>query len=533
MVTKTVPNWRRGVKPSRKQEGDTASTPAPIGGLNAVDALANMPPTDAIVMDNWFPQPSYIALRNGYENWATGFTHWVETLLPYSNAAGEKLFAISGTSVYNATAQGAIGAAVVTGLTNARWEYTNFATSGGQFLYAANATDPPLLYDGTTWVSITGVSTPAITGVTTTKLRNPTAWKNRLWFVEEGSMKAWYLPTSSIAGAAQSFDFGPFFTLGGELQTIMTASLTDGSTFDDYILFLSSEGELLLYRGTDPANAATFQISGRYQVGKPIGRRCWFKFGQDVIILTSNGFVSLEKTISIGQVGAEDTVSYKIINLVNEAVQSYKSNFGWQGAVHPLGNKVLINVPQSENSIQFQFVMNPLAKDQQGRASWCRFTNWNAACFATLGDNLYFGGSTYVALADVNQDDNGNVINGLCKTAFQYLGSDRQKYITMVRPLIQTNGSINASLLINVDYNDQRPTSVGTYLSATGSPWDTSPWNTSPWAQDLTMQTQWATVNGYPSACGFAIALYISVVAAGITVRLQALDYKISVGGIL
>lgn len=532
MVTKTVPNWRRGVKPARRQKARTSSTAAPIGGLNAVDALADMPPTDAIVMDNWFPQPSYISLRNGYALWATGFPGWVETVLAYSGAS-KKLFGFSGTSVYDATAQGAIGAAVVTGLTNARWEYTNVATAGGQFAYAANGVDTPLLYDGTSWVKITGISTPAITGVTTTTLRNPIVWKNRVWFVQNNTMKAWYLPTASVGGAAQEFDFTAIFRLGGTLQAIMTASLTDGSTFDDYILFLTTEGEVAMYRGIDPANAATFQISGMYRVGKPIGRRCFFKNGDDAIILTSNGFVSLQKTISLGQVGAEDTVSYKIINLVNEAAQAYKSNFGWQGVEYPLGNKVIINVPQSENSTQFQFVMNPLAKDQQGRASWCRFTNWNAATFETLGDDLYFGGSNYIALADTGQDDNGNVINGLCKTASQYLGSDRQKYITMVRPLIQTNGSINASLLINVDYNDQRPTSQGTYLSAAGSPWDTSPWNISPWAQDLTMQTQWATVNGYPSAVGFAISLYISVVAAGITVRLQALDYAIGDGGVL
>lgn len=518
---------RRSTGPSRRQVARTQSTAAPIGGLNAVDALADMPPTDAIVMDNWFPAPSYIQLRDGYELWATGFPGWVESIFAYSNAAGEKLFGVSGTSVYDATAHGAIGAPVVTGLSNARWEYTNVATAGGQFLYAANATDPPLLYDGTAWTKITAVSTPAITGVTTTKLRNPIVWKNRVWFVEDGSMRAWYLPTASIAGAAQMIDFGPLFRLGGELQAIMTASLTDGSTFDDYILFLSSEGELLLYSGIDPANAATFTIKGIYRTGKPIGRRCFFKYGEDAIILSADGFVSLQKTISIGRVNASETVSYKILNLVNDVVRAYKNNFGWQGVLYPLGNKIIMNVPQSENNTQFQFVMNTITN------SWCRFTNWNAATFETLGDDLYFGGSNYIALADTGQDDNGNVINGLVKTAFQYLGSDKQKYITMVRPLIQTNGSINASLLINVDYADQRPTSVGTYLSAAGSPWDTSPWNTSPWAQDLTMQTNWATVNGYPSAVGFAISTYMSVVAAGIVVRLQAFDYNIGDGGVL
>src|ERR1700761_8108525 len=83
---------------SRRQVSGTHQVPAPIGGLNAVDSIADMPESDALVLANWFPQPPYVQLRNGYSTWATGFPTWVETIMPYSNAVGEKLFAISGTS---------------------------------------------------------------------------------------------------------------------------------------------------------------------------------------------------------------------------------------------------------------------------------------------------------------------------------------------------------------------------------------------------------------------------------------------------
>src|SRR4051812_20348795 len=117
----------------------TASFPAPVGGLNARDPLANMPPTDAVIMENWFPRPSWVEIRQGWSNWATGLPSQVQTLMRYAPLSGSnKLFAAAGTSFYDATATGAIGAAVVTGLSNAQWQYTNIITPGGSFLWAVN-----------------------------------------------------------------------------------------------------------------------------------------------------------------------------------------------------------------------------------------------------------------------------------------------------------------------------------------------------------------------------------------------------------
>lgn len=501
----------------------TYTLPAPVGGLNAVDALANMPETDAIVMDNWFPQPSYVETRNGYSNWSTGLPAWVETLLPYANASGEKLFAISGTAVYNVTTTGAVGAAVVTSLTNARWESTNIATSGGQFMYACNGTDKPLFYDGTSWVKVDSGTTPAITGVTTTKLRSPVVWKNRLWFVEEASMRAWYLPTSSIGGAAQSFDFGPIFRLGGQLHVIATASLTDGSTFDDYICFMSTEGEVAIYRGTDPAQAGQFAIQGIYRMGKPIGRRCVFNVGQDSIIICSDGFASLSRLISIGRKSQQEDISYKILQLVNQDVQAYSSNFGWEGILYPLGNKIIVNVPETTNNTQHQYVQNTISD------AWCRFTGWNAATFCTLGDSLYFGGNTIVALADSGASDAGTDINCLFKTAFSYFKSTRQKKFNMARLLFQATGDVQSSVHLDLDFDNSDDTQQPSTSLGTGSAWNVSDWNTSSWTSGYSLFKNWQTVYGV----GFSASLYVRISANTISVRHNATDFVYEPGGTL
>jgi len=138
----------------------------------------------------------------------------VETLVEYLPPSGaSKLFAISGTSIFDATTAGAVGTAVVTGLSNAIWNEASITTPGGSFLYLVNGVDAPRLWDGTTWTTITGVSTPAITCVTTTLWAEACLFNTRLFFVENNSLSVWYLPVNSIGGAAAELDLGSVRTL--------------------------------------------------------------------------------------------------------------------------------------------------------------------------------------------------------------------------------------------------------------------------------------------------------------------------------
>ena len=70
-----------------------ASIPAPVGGWNARDSIANMEPMDAVQLTNFFPSVSNIVLRGGFVNWVTGISGQVQTLVNYSTGVANKLFA--------------------------------------------------------------------------------------------------------------------------------------------------------------------------------------------------------------------------------------------------------------------------------------------------------------------------------------------------------------------------------------------------------------------------------------------------------
>jgi hypothetical protein len=110
------------------------SLPAPIGGWNVRDSIANMDTLDAVQLTNLFPTVNNVVLRGGYTKYSTGLPGQVQTIMSYSSGATDKLFGISGTAIYDCTAGGAVGAAVKTGLSNAKWEYTNVTTPASGYI---------------------------------------------------------------------------------------------------------------------------------------------------------------------------------------------------------------------------------------------------------------------------------------------------------------------------------------------------------------------------------------------------------------
>jgi len=312
-----------------KRVSVSASLPAPVGGWNSRDSLAAMQPIDAVELINWWVTPTDVVVRNGYSNSVTGITGQVESLMVYNGAATSKMFAAAGTSFYDASSAGAVGAAVVTGLTNARWWYQNITTAGGNYMYTVNGTDKPELYDGTNWTAIDGASTPAITGVTTTTLSDVCLFKNRLWFIQKNTLKVWYLPTNAVGGAASLIDLSAIAQKGGYLIKMGTWTIDAGTGADDLAVFVTSEGEIIVYQGTDPSSVATWSLVGVWQIGSPLGTRFLFKYAGDDLIMTHDGLFPLSGALQSSRVNPKVALSDKIQSAISSAASLYNSNFGW------------------------------------------------------------------------------------------------------------------------------------------------------------------------------------------------------------
>ena len=177
---------------------------APVGGWNARDALASMKPTDAIELQNWIPRPSYLEFRGGHCSHATGMTGNGKTLMPYNTLTGtNQLFCSTSAGIYNVTSAGAVGAAVLV-RTNGKHQHERFGDGTSNWLIAVNGVDKPAYYDGTTWTSVTNLTSPALTGYTGNAVEDfisVNVFKGRLFFIPKESLSFWYL-AAGVAGGA-------------------------------------------------------------------------------------------------------------------------------------------------------------------------------------------------------------------------------------------------------------------------------------------------------------------------------------------
>ena len=80
---------------------------SPTGGLNAFDSVDNMPPTDAITLDNWVPRSGFCQSRPGEVHFTEDLGAPVESLLAYKGIASRVMLAATGGQLLDVTAGGA------------------------------------------------------------------------------------------------------------------------------------------------------------------------------------------------------------------------------------------------------------------------------------------------------------------------------------------------------------------------------------------------------------------------------------------
>lgn len=481
--------------------------PASTKGWLANEAISKMDPAGAVVLDNWFPEPDAIRLRHGSQVFAsTPSTTPTESVLVWQGGASSNIFACTGGAIYDCTAGGAIVTAAYTGLSSNKWQSINFSTPGGQFLVAVNGSDAPRNFNGTAWSlapAITGPANPnALIGIW--------AYKQRIFFIEAGTADAWYLAVTSIGGAATKLPLGSLLIKGGTLIAGATWTHDAGQGPQDYCVFMSSEGEVLVFAGTDPSSASTWGIIAKFTIGRPIGRRCALNVGADVVMLCSDGLMPGSQAMNIDRAAAAKTAfTWNIQKAFSDAYASYGSNTGWQILSYPKANMAIINVPQVQGITSQQFVMNVIT------GAWARFTGMNASCWAVRQDDLFFGDMTgRIMQAETGSADITTPISCSWISAYNDLGmTGMSKSVRAARPVFITDPGISPQVGVCVDYNSITPTATATAVTTNQATWDHALWDVAVWPAENTTMTNWYAISGD----GYQIAAAIAVNAASAT----------------
>jgi hypothetical protein len=666
---------------AKKFTANTTSVPAPIGGWNGRDSLANMQPLDAVQLVNWYPTPTDVTMRKGYDvvsvlTTSTGvktissitfsslvatlttttahglttgayvsitgttpaaysgvfkitvisttkFTYTmasvpannatvvgtylnqattpINTLMNYTQTSGYKLFAAAGTDIWETKANPAVK--VFSGITSDKLQFVNITNAAGQFLVACNGLDPVMIFDGTRWfyvattttaqtissitrggtgnltatlttasahglvtnnrvtisgatptefngtyvITVTGLTTftytmataPSgnatvvgtyttigITGINNSTFINVNLFKNRLYFTQKESLTAWFLDVNSIGGAASPLYFGGIARNSGYLQAMGTWTLDAGQGADDYAVFVTSMGEVIVYNGTDPADPANWALKGVWQLGQTFNRRCFFKWSGDLLLLTQDGLVPLASALQSSRLDPRINLTDKIYYPISQAATNYYAQFGWQINYFASENMLILNIP-IPNGIE-QYVMHTITK------AWARFTGIQGYCWEVSGDaDMHFGSNGVVGTLYSSLSDDGNNISATAQQAYSYFDSAGQlKRFMMVRPILQSTGGVPAVLCgLSVDFDTQSQLGAVSFNPTTQSEgvWDTAKWDSNVWAGGLITTKVWQGVTGL----GFSGSVNLNAVSRNIELHWASTDYVMERGGVL
>jgi hypothetical protein len=365
----------------------------------------------------------------------------------------------------------------------------------------------------------------AITGVDSSLFINSNVFKERLFYVEKNSMNVWYLNTKAVSGAASKLDFGSVAKMGGFIQAMGTWTIDAGQGVDDYAVFVTNMGEVIVYEGTDPSSATTWALRGVWQLGATFTRRCFTKFGGDLLLITQEGLVPLASALQSSRLDPRINLTDKIYGAFAQATSLYSSNFGWEIQYFAKANMLIVNIP---TNIGFeQYVMNNITK------SWGRFTGVPATNFEIHNENIYFGGNGFVGKFWDTFADNGNVINATVQQAYNYFDSRGQnKRFTLVRPIFLTdNGLPSVFCAINTDFDTQSQLGQVSFNPSALSIglWDVGTWDNNYWGGTLAVNKDWQGVSGI----GYCASISLNVASKGIEVHWASTDFVMEAGGVI
>jgi len=462
--------------------------PAPNGGINVVDMLAATPQFDSIYQYNLIPAQYGCRARTGITQWGTTIgTGGVNTILPYNGSvsANDKLFAAGKNGIFDITIVGQVNPAALivfpTIDSNSGFgTSTAVATLAGTYLLYTDESNGYYVYtEGTGWAKPTqGAGATQINNVDPATFVWVVSHKERVWFVQRNTATAWYLATGAVFGAATQFNFGNKFRRGGYLVGLYTWTLDGGTGIDDYLVAISSSGDVLIYQGTDPSVATSWSLVGEWYIGPPpAGRRNVSAFGGDLYVLSSYGLLPLSKLIA-GVLIQNQTeyVSRKISPLINSIMTALRTTLGWEVRLVPSENLLLISTPPLANYPRQQFVQS---LNTQGWAIYRDLpyntgNSWNGAFY--IGDT---NGSVYLHTGNT---DLGLAIKWSMLSSFQeYEETGRYHRVHIIRPVFLSLASPSFAVQVKYDYDLSEVLAPVSSGLLSGALWDVGLWDVGLW----------------------------------------------------
>lgn len=511
---------------------------APIGGMNSLDSLAALPPSDSVYCINKMSAEHGLRVREGFVSYSAVLpdTTDVRTILGYRGSKDDKskdrFFVATNNGIYSLANPASPTEVIQFGITtgNAGWGTSlGFTTIGGSYLFYADEENGGFRYeeDTDTWAAIPDLTLDG-NPFSAASIVHVCTYKNRLWFTIKDSAISYYLPVGQVSGALTAFDFGNKMGYGGSVVGIWSWSVEGGSGINEFLVAVGRGGDILVYQGIDPGNANSFGLKGSWYGGSfPAGRNFVSKFSGDLLILTEAGLLQLSKLVQgVATVDNDAYLSKKMYRFIREEMKDGKSKFGWQMVQHPRLGYLMIVVPPKSGASFTQFVMSV------SNRAWSVFRGIPINCIGESAGELYFGtrlddGKKVFKLFGAL--DNGSPITWSLLTRYDGLGDPTiSKRVQFIRPVFV--GSLIPAYDVQARYDFDIAAIVGApaLQDAGVGVWDIGFWDSAIWGGEWVTESQ--------AYGGAGMGRYVAVAIRGSSqaeTTLLVLDVLADAGGML
>lgn len=498
---------------------------APIRGWNTTDPAGIMTPEYAIKMINFLPLEYGLETRGGSKIWCVGLEEEVQTIMSWTSS-NEKVFAVAGGKIFDVglysedQEEEHKPVKLHENLKSSELQCVTFANNGGAFLWCCNGVDRPIFYRGEPaferaeiYEKVWNAEEEKDENVEIFPA-NVAVYQNRLFFCIPGSLVLYYLGTDSVMGQAFPLPLGAYVDRGGYIMAVGNVTIDGGYGPDDYLVVVTSEGEVLGFKGRNPDTASAWAMTGKFQISRPLGRRCMCKWGGDLVIMTEAGVAGISSMLSNELAGLTQAATHKIQPTWAAQTRTYGARPGWDICVYHRRGLMILNAPDRTGFKQLFF--NPTT------VAWAEVKGWEKAyCFHEFKGQLLAGMNGRIQILDVGASDITPSADGkrveapiysVMEQAFiQPTGGGMKARYTLMRPYLTGQARPNVFMSTNTDNR------TGMYAarkimdaSERDSVWYESEWYVDDWAVTLgptSLYQRWAQAIG----TGYSVSLGIEI----------------------
>jgi len=405
---------------AQQQTIQAARIPAPTKGMDARSAVGAMSPDNCIYTYNLIPAEYGLHLRNGFREWQidaiSATSYGIKTLMVFdgiiTSLTDDRLFAVTNEGIWDVTVEGgtpSLEIAFTRDVTEAAGHgvYAHYIEeSGAQFVLYADSRNGLYEYDISldTWAEATGITGPDLT-----KVAYVVVHKQRLWLIEDGATSAWYLPIASRKGDATEFFFGSKFPHGGKLVSLINWSVDGGSGLDDYLVAVSSSGDVIPYQGADPSSvedstSSGWAVRGSYYIGRiPAGRRFFSEYSGELYILSAFGIISMSDLLNgvDSKSTSATSLAYPIARLLRDRLDLTSEIRGWEITFLPSQGDLMVLSPKHVlTGADIQYTMSLSVE------GWGLWRGVPMDCVTEWSGKTYFGTADgRICVMDVHKDN--------------------------------------------------------------------------------------------------------------------------------